>query len=1510
MARQKSGLYVKAPAKRTASEKKQVVKDTARHNAAVQRRNAKLHDNAIARRNAAKYPRDPGARKVLSKPARKKAERSAKRWNKGTTEKYEQGQRNKAVAQLLTGKRRMKFGHELDWRPATSGPVKLKPLDIRQATTANRHNKDINWSKVHESSSQAFLNNLDNTYTLASKVNKWRKQANAGPSKITKGSMVGGGFATKPKNDAHNRKLEKDLKALPDKVSKNVRAVRAEGEKKVAKLPGGKTAVKGASFVGDSLSATTAPLRKGGKALWYSDEVIKAAATGKSPKNIAKASQGKEKTSGQSIAKSLGIDPKEHKGANILVGGAVDFGAQAPLAAFTGGEGTAAQMAAKKAAKETLEAEAKAEVKKAGVKKFADLPKETRAKVHAKKDAAAEEAHAHATAKYGKRRELYAGVDFRVPFSRGKRVRHVIPASRPVTKARVGFEKKVAEGETKGAKWTKPVVAAQKKGAKTATAVYNRLPRNVRGDVGEATRNTGRETRAKQALIERDTQHLYQALSKITADKDGQKKMLDILDEIENAPNITSPEAKALHEAWDQAHKEMVKKGLSKEYGGQQLVEWDYKGLAKAARSNRRQLHIAAKEARKEAKTAKATAKLMAKDEKVGAKPTKAESVQEMDAGVATRAQKMYRKVGELHGRRKARAEKALAVVVREEGKATEALSGAQGKLKEMEKQYGVVSRESEKVAGKHLNDPNSAHEASLRALGKVNPAAKGAIEKQRGLVKGLEEKVAQVRAAKDIHTGTIKSAKTAIETAEKSAKQAGRTAVTHRRELGATHVARAQEKTKTKFQNVKAHRELEKELAAAPATKNIEETRATLENFAQRYEALGDTKTAKFLRDKIDSKAKEPLRHTPRTKLEAENPIKRPSRQGDLPEKRNESRILRHQDIRTFAKENPDADLTPERLANEVQRMRTAANTSEHWTKIADNVVDQGPGDGHKWYAITPEGVSKPFESVVKKMDGKDVDLGYLRAKRKADEFGGKAVRLDDETRKFVTREGQLHQSDFSNNEYVTGWRRTVGGWKRVAISTPTNFMRNLSGDTMRSIAIGGSGGLHAADTLKVLKADRAQQKLERTVSRFSEGVVTKNHRVRDANVEKAMNATVTVGRGKYKEQVTVGDLLERMEKQGITESGMIRSDVLQGQRKAGEVAGEVHKEGGLEKWDRGVSGREMASRTHLFLNSITAGLTDKQAAEVVRRALIDYGNVSAFEEAARRNLIPFVVFKGRNIATWGGHIIRKPGKIKQYQTVFDTTAQLAGFNDQKDFEKQAGQFAQTLPIPLPKGVSKILGVNVLNPSLPLGDLYNTYRQVTDVHHMGQAVGQQLFAARLINDLLPRVVTGKPSSEASKELPINTKVGEELLKHPKLVKFFRLSKGPNFDGKTAYFGHPSVMDAIGMTPESGAIARAAGAGSGPWYLPVINFLSGAGATNIKPGTGELQKIRGRIQDLEVQKDNPPFPKDAYKKITWNKKKRDALYAKQGVPWAVEKAGGGSTATTKKKKYVPGKGWQ
>lgn len=103
------------------------------HNAAVRRRKTSLHANAIARRNAAKYPRDPGARAVLKGKAKSKAERQAKRANgvsQRSLERFDQGQRNKAVVELMLGKRRTSDVAARNWH------APLKAPDIRDLTVS------------------------------------------------------------------------------------------------------------------------------------------------------------------------------------------------------------------------------------------------------------------------------------------------------------------------------------------------------------------------------------------------------------------------------------------------------------------------------------------------------------------------------------------------------------------------------------------------------------------------------------------------------------------------------------------------------------------------------------------------------------------------------------------------------------------------------------------------------------------------------------------------------------------------------------------------------------------------------------------------------------------------------------------------------------------------------------------------------------------------------------------------------------------------------------------------------------------------------------------------------------------------------------------------------------------------------------------------------------------------------------------------------------------------------
>lgn len=69
--------------------------------------------------------------------------------------------------------------------------------------------------------------------------------------------------------------------------------------------------------------------------------------------------------------------------------------------------------------------------------------------------------------------------------------------------------------------------------------------------------------------------------------------------------------------------------------------------------------------------------------------------------------------------------------------------------------------------------------------------------------------------------------------------------------------------------------------------------------------------------------------------------------------------------------------------------------------------------------------------------------------------------------------------------------------------------------------------------------------------------------------------------------------------------------------------------------------------TRSQLFVNSIAAGMTPQDAAQVVKDFLFDYGELSAVDRDIIRRAIPFSVFPRKAIESYGRAAIRTPGRV-----------------------------------------------------------------------------------------------------------------------------------------------------------------------------------------------------------------------------------------------------------------------
>ena len=177
----KSGTYVLAPSKRSKAQKKQVA-----HDAAVKRRKDYLHQRAIARRNAALTPQKFAAQRV------KRPSGASVRAPKNDAAA------RRSARRILTN--------------STPAPIKAK---------------NVKWSKVHESKSQAFLNKLDKLYSVGDKINKARKAANRAKVNTTplplsekKGGGVTVGYGkSSGRLTPKGKKLEKEVKKVVEDLT-------------------------------------------------------------------------------------------------------------------------------------------------------------------------------------------------------------------------------------------------------------------------------------------------------------------------------------------------------------------------------------------------------------------------------------------------------------------------------------------------------------------------------------------------------------------------------------------------------------------------------------------------------------------------------------------------------------------------------------------------------------------------------------------------------------------------------------------------------------------------------------------------------------------------------------------------------------------------------------------------------------------------------------------------------------------------------------------------------------------------------------------------------------------------------------------------------------------------------------------------------------------------------------------------------------------------------------------
>jgi hypothetical protein len=437
--------------------------------------------------------------------------------------------------------------------------------------------------------------------------------------------------------------------------------------------------------------------------------------------------------------------------------------------------------------------------------------------------------------------------------------------------------------------------------------------------------------------------------------------------------------------------------------------------------------------------------------------------------------------------------------------------------------------------------------------------------------------------------------------------------------------------------------------------------------------------------------------------------------------------------------------------------------------------------------------------------------------------------------------------------------------------------------GDTVRGVSIaGGRPFRNVSHAVSGTKAMARQRKIARTATRFA-GEVQKG-KLSEREIFALLDKPIKMGYGKNKHYVKVGDLLDEFTRYGGASSTFVRGEI--------ETGGRVKAFGRLGDW---INYREHAQRFNTFISLRAQGYTPADAVEMMMRGHIDYGHRSPLEEALSRFIAPFIVFRGRNMATYAGKMVRKPGRVQKYITAFDTMAQLAGYKDYEQFEDEAGRAARGLILPL-------AGVKDWNssPDLPFNDLYRTWKQAREGD--ASAIGDSIAFGNLMVTLGGVLKDNKLDDRPLRPIPDSIATA---IKKAGLGEKLRLEKKEGPDGKLHWHAHPIVYELLNMNPETGTVARATAANEGE-AVTWGNLLTGAGLTKIEAHQGELERINKRINYLDTRlmdKYGATTATDAQRKkmrkeLDALRQRRTEIYAGRGSASAKKKLNkGGSTSS-------------
>ncbi|QEC49224.1 hypothetical protein FSW04_17655 [Baekduia soli] len=354
----------------------------------------------------------------------------------------------------------------------------------------------------------------------------------------------------------------------------------------------------------------------------------------------------------------------------------------------------------------------------------------------------------------------------------------------------------------------------------------------------------------------------------------------------------------------------------------------------------------------------------------------------------------------------------------------------------------------------------------------------------------------------------------------------------------------------------------------------------------------------------------------------------------------------------------SPFTEDLPRIVAKKANKEAARASLHDFWQSVANHARPVEPHqelhlhDGDMVYKVNPDGLEAVGKTDVRgdlKPDKAEIArvVGGERPGRYVVLHLADVHDLTQRLRGGAAAEGPARIYDKAQGALKTAY----------TVPNPAYHLRNLYGDSLNAF-LGDTSAHSFRQAAQILETRAVRNRAERSAEHFTGG----------ATAPKRLTKNIKIGDKTY----THGELLAEAEAHGAVGQGFIGRELTDLTGKAGPI-------------QRASQYREDLPRLATYLSARKRGLSPAQAADWVAKHHFDYGDVTPFERAFARRVIPFYTFFARNTRLQAMKILTRPGKAATFSKVLTTAAQAAGFGSYDEYASQLKDYEQRgLPIPI----------------------------------------------------------------------------------------------------------------------------------------------------------------------------------------------------------------------------------